>query len=352
MAHYNCNRQCCKSAKEIRSVVDYCRKYSHDLNRGRTGDRSLVTHLREKKSVYAKRQNLMLAVSLVLLIALPPKPVAAQNGLTLRVGLVVRDNQAASAASVSRGVQLGAAEAKETAALFGGGVLLFQQSAGGNIESAASRLLSRRKVQILIGSSAADADALSRFAERNGLIFFNTASRSTMLRAACRRHTFQIEASDSMYAAALRVAGGRADSALLWVATLERYGASQINERYRNKYRLPMDAGAWAGWLAVKIAAEAALRARSTRAGALVSYLEASSTSFDGHKGWPLSFRSGDHQLRQPLYVVVGAANRPGAKVRDVPPLSELSAGGTNANANVLLDRLIPSAPSCVRSST
>src|SRR5438270_2271553 len=149
-----------------------------------------------------------------------------------------------------------------------------------------------------------------------------------LLRAACRRHTFHVEASDSMYAAALRLAGGRADSALLWIGTLERYGASQINGRYRNKYRMPMDAGAWAGWVAIKIAAEAALRAHSTHAAALVSYLEARSTSFDGHKGWPLTFRPGDHQLRQPLYVVVGAGNRAGPGVRDVPPLSALSAGG------------------------
>src|SRR5689334_20082302 len=99
------------------------------------------------------RQNLMVTASVVLLIALPPTRVAAQNGLMLRVGLVTRDNQSASAGSVSRGVQLGAAEAKQTAALFGGGVLLFQESADGNVESAASRLLSQRKVQILIGSS-------------------------------------------------------------------------------------------------------------------------------------------------------------------------------------------------------
>ena len=255
-----------------------------------------------------------------------------------------------SAASVARGVQLGAAEAKTTATLFGGSVLLFEEPAAATAELAATRLLSRRKVQVLIGSSADDADALSRFAERNGLVFFDAASRSSTLRAACRRYTFHVEASDSMYAGAVRRDALRGDSAVLWSASLEKYGASQINERFRSRYNLPMDGSAWAGWIAVKIAAEAALRAQSTRPVALVAYLEASSTSFDGHKGWPLSFRASDHQLRQPLYVAVRSTERPSPGFREIPQLSSLSTGG--ANASDLLDQLMARRQSCVRSWT
>jgi ABC transporter substrate binding protein (PQQ-dependent alcohol dehydrogenase system) len=118
-----------------------------------------------------------------------------------------------------------------------------------------------------------------------------------------------------MYAIA---SGGGASAAntVLWAGTLERYGASQINNRFRARYQTPMDGGAWAGWVAVKIAAEAALRAHSVKAGAILSYLETPSTTFDGHKGWPLSFRSWDHQLRQPLYAV--AAGRVVAELPDV----------------------------------
>ncbi len=52
---------------------------------------------------------------------------------------------------------------------------------------------------------------------------------------------------------------------------------------------------AWASWMAVKIAAELALRA-----------MPLERLRFDGHKGERLWFRPGDHVLQQPLYVVAG----------------------------------------------
>lgn len=291
--------------------------------------------------MYGTRQSLSV-ISVLLLVATATQ-LAAQTPLTLRVGLVTQAKPSIATASVTRGVELGAGEAKQTATLFGGDVLLFEERADANAESAAAKLLAQRKVQVLIGSSAEDADALSRFAEKHGLIFFNTSSRAPALRTACRRYTFHIEASDSMYANAARRGGGgnttATASTLLWSASLEKYGASQINDRFRGRYHSAMDGSAWAGWVAVKIAAEAALRAKSPRPAALLAYFESPSTSFDGHKGWPLSFRSSDHQLRQPLYVGVASA-KPGESTRDVPALSTLASSG--ANANQLLDALMP----------
>ena len=291
--------------------------------------------------MYGTRQNLIV-ISVLLLVATAPE-LAAQRPPTLRVGLVTRVKPSIAAASVSRGVELGAAEAKQTATLFGGDVLLFEESTDANAEPAAAKLLARRKVQVLIGSSAEDADALSRFAEKHGLIFFNTSSRAPALRNACRRSTFHVEASDSMYVNAARRAGRIAPAAastLLWAGSLEKYGASQINDRFRSRYHSAMDGSAWAGWVSVKIAAETALRAKSARPSALLAYLESPSTSFDGHKGWPLSFRSSDHQLRQPLYVVLSPAS-PGESITEVPALGTLASSG--ANANQLLDALMPS---------
>src|SRR5436189_254169 len=63
------------------------------------------------------------------------------------------------------------------------------------------------------------------------------------------------------------------DSVVLWDSTLQRYGASQINDRYHARFGVGMDGGAWAGWVAVKIAAEAALRARSSEPSRLLAYL-------------------------------------------------------------------------------
>ena len=302
--------------------------------------------LRITFSAYATRQNffVMRAVACVALIS---RLLSAQAPPPLRIGLVTRGNSLAS--SIDRGAQLGAAEAKQTATLFGGDVFLFQEPVRETAERAAERLLAARKVQVLIGSGADDAEALSRFAEAHRILFFNVASRAPALRTACRRYTFHIEASDSMYAAAAKRVGSAQNAGLLWAPALERYGASQINDRYRVRYAAPMDGGAWAGWVAVKIAAEAALRARSANAAALLSYLEQPATTFDGHKGWPLSFRSADHQLRQPLYVVSSRSAAPRGGVRDVPELSAIAGGSAAAaNAEQALDALMPkSVPRC-----
>jgi ABC-type branched-subunit amino acid transport system substrate-binding protein len=296
------------------------------------------------RRLYGKRRTMMVRSLIATIFASflgALRLVSQTSPLHLRIGLITAGNGSdlPAAASVARGVRLGAAEANQTAALFGGDVQLFEANGSGvGAIAAANNLLSARKVQILVGASAADADALSRLAESRGIIFLNAASRAESLRSACRRFTFHIEATDGMYSnaahgqqtarsrslpAATRVPVQRVDSVVLWGPTLDRFGASQINERYRDKYHEGMDGSAWAGWAAVKIATDAALRAQSTIPAKLVAYLESPSTEFDGHKGWPLTFRVADHQLRQPLYIVV-TANTGGRRVQsyhDVPEL-------------------------------
>jgi hypothetical protein len=80
-----------------------------------------------------------------------------------------------------------------------------------------------------------------------------------------------------------------------WHPALTKFGAEQLNQRFEARFGAPMDSRAWAAWAAVKAAAEAALRNTSLER-----------LRFDGHKGASLSFRSEDHTLRQPLYVVSG----------------------------------------------
>ena len=308
--------------------------------------------IEKKFSLYGIRRDLVLILLAAGRIA-AGTALGAQVAPILRVGLVSSSNPAViTASSIERGVRLGASEAKQTANLFGGDVLLFEAIGGGDPVRAAQKLLSERKVEIVLGSLAQDADALSRFAESHRLIFVNVASRTSSLRASCHRYTFHVEASDSMYAIAARRAGRQStftgNTLVLWAPTLERYGASQINDRYRARYRLPMDAGAWAGWVAVKIAAEAALRARSSRADAILTYLESPAVNFDGHKGWPLSFRLVDHQLRQPLYVV-SPPTAVGARVaaREIPEVSAMADGDGIAGANRALDTLMPRSAGC-----
>jgi ABC-type branched-subunit amino acid transport system substrate-binding protein len=293
-------------------------------------------------------------------------PIAAstqqpQRHVQLRVGLITGDGEA----SIARGVRLGAAESRQTAQLFGDDVQLFESAgAGATAVAAAERLLSTNGIEILIGTSAADAEALSRFSEEHRIIFFNVASRSQSLRSACNRHTFHVEATDAMYSRAgrqenivasparsivARSIAAKTDSIVLWSAMLERFGASQINDRYREKYSTGMDGGAWAGWAAVKVGAEAALRAHSGTPARLLSYLESPETQFDGHKGWPLTFRLSDHQLRQPLYMVLApAAGAVKPSVRDIPDLhahafSNSSSDRGGRASDHLLDSLIAS---------
>jgi ABC-type branched-subunit amino acid transport system substrate-binding protein len=300
-----------------------------------------------------RRISVATAVAIVSLVGLAP-PIGAQTpGQTrLRIGLVIPPGLDATAASASvvRGVRLGAAESKQTAQLFGDDVQLFEATGTDAMAAAAARqLLSQRKVQILIGASAGDAEALSRFSESAGILFFNAASRSQTLRSDCVRHAFHIEGTDAMYANVKRnerasngvtrsvPRAGNADSVVLWAPTLQRFGASQINDRYSARYGAPMDGSAWAGWAAVKIAAEAVLRARSTVPDKVLAYLESPSTQFDGHKGWPLTFRATDHQLRQPLYIVVNRTGNAGSQsARDVP---ELRGPGSSPSSSIVGER-------------
>jgi hypothetical protein len=297
---------------------------------------------------------------LLIAVAVVARSVDAQSPpIRLRIGLVVPANATQSTLSVARGVRLGAAESKQTTALFGGDVELFEAPGTGaaGVNAAANLLLARRKVQILIAAAAEDVETLSQFAELHKLLSMNAASRHASLRSACQRNTFHVETPDIAYLnakALARLAGTTAstnrmtgvaekpDSVALWSASLERFGASQLNARYRGMFGADMDGGAWAGWFAIKTVAEAALRARSTDPAKMLLYLEAPSTQFDGHKGWPLIFRRADHQLRQPLYIVATpstSTRTDKSSVQDVPDIRQFS-GGTQDPAT-LLDRLL-----------
>lgn len=315
----------------------------------------------------------LLTFSVLCSTALAPAIFAQSAGrhTSLRIGLVTTDGTSVpAAASIARGVRLGAAESKQTAALFGDDVELYEEEgAGAGALAAAERLLSARQVQVLIGASAADADVLSMFAESHHMVFVNAASRSQALRAACRRYTFHVEATDAMYANAAQTARKwsrtvsanasvptdrpERDSVTLWGPSLQRFGASQLNDRYRDKYHSGMDGFAWAGWAAVKIPSEAALRTGSTSPAKLAAYLESPSTQFDGHKGWSLTFRLADHQLRQPLYIAM-VSGAGGYRYTDVPELRDDSSLGAASTPSartpyMSLDSLVasPGARAC-----
>ena len=109
----------------------------------------------------------------------------------------------------------------------------------------------------------------------------STAARARALEAWRRRH-----------------ADGSAAAAVEWHPALEKFGGQQLNDRLTATGRAP-DSEMWAGWMAVKVVAEATARHRGPIDTATLLAL-----TFDGHKGTPLRFDGADRHLRQPLCIV------------------------------------------------
>jgi hypothetical protein len=244
----------------------------------------------------------------------------------LRVGLVrARHPESASA---ERGATLAEEEAGRAAALVGG-------ARGMRVELVVhddARTLARElRPAVLVGGLGDAGDGascllLAEVAGGAGALAMNVGCAGDALRGErCARSLFHVAASEAMRRDARRLAHAPADARIeLWHHSLEPYGAAQLVERFRAMHGLPMDSPAWAGWFAVKVAAEAFLRAGSADPMAIRAVLERPASRWDGHKGVPLSFRAWDHQLRQPLYVVRGEA------ATAVPEMRS-SAGGSAA---------------------
>ncbi|MDI3281311.1 MAG: ABC transporter substrate-binding protein [Bacillota bacterium] len=92
--------------------------------------------------------------------------------------------------------------------------------------------------------------------------------------------------------------------AVLWEARLDRYGARELNARFLQRFRRPMEPPAWATYQSVKMLFQAASFGGSPEGPGLMAYLEDPQTVFDVYKGIGVSFRPWDHQLRQSLYLV------------------------------------------------
>jgi hypothetical protein len=85
-----------------------------------------------------------------------------------------------------------------------------------------------------------------------------------------------------------------------WHSGLNKFGAEELNVRFRRRFGQVMDERSWHGWVAVKCAVELALRYPTT--GSPKDRI--SSLSLDGHKGMLLRFDPRDRHLVQPVYVI------------------------------------------------
>jgi ABC-type branched-subunit amino acid transport system substrate-binding protein len=93
-------------------------------------------------------------------------------------------------------------------------------------------------------------------------------------------------------------------SVALWETTLEPDGAADLNQSFVSRAGEPMDPAGWAAYAAVTIVVDAVINGDADSAATISAYLDRPDTTFDLTKGAPLSFRSWDRQLRQPLYLV------------------------------------------------
>lgn len=86
-----------------------------------------------------------------------------------------------------------------------------------------------------------------------------------------------------------------------WHKTHEQWGAVQIQNRFKEKAGRWMEEPDYAAYLAVRAIGEAATRTKSNDLNLVKEYMLSDAFALNGYTGNPLSFRSWDGQLRQPV---------------------------------------------------
>lgn len=89
--------------------------------------------------------------------------------------------------------------------------------------------------------------------------------------------------------------------ATAWHRTHEQWGAVQIQNRFKALAKRQMQEQDYAAYLAVRAIGETATRTHSVDAKQIKAYLLSERFKLQGYKGKPLSFRSWNGQLRQPV---------------------------------------------------
>lgn len=93
-----------------------------------------------------------------------------------------------------------------------------------------------------------------------------------------------------------------------WHRSLEQWGAIQLQNRFRELARRPMEARDYAAWVAARAIGEAATRTRSEDPAAIEAVIRSPDFELAAFKGRKLSFRDWDGQLRQPVPLTTAKA--------------------------------------------
>jgi len=97
------------------------------------------------------------------------------------------------------------------------------------------------------------------------------------------------------------VVGTQGMMATAWARPFEQWGATQLQNRFRREVGRWMSERDYAAWMAVRAIGEAATRARSGNADAILGFIRSDKFDLAAFKGVKLSFRPWDGQLRQPI---------------------------------------------------
>jgi ABC transporter substrate binding protein (PQQ-dependent alcohol dehydrogenase system) len=126
------------------------------------------------------------------------------------------------------------------------------------------------------------------------------------------------------------VVGDAGLTALAWASSFDRFGAPQVSRRFFKATGRPMTDHDWAAWMAGKALAAVVTELPKGSPAALAKAL--GELEFDGSKGVPMSFRTWDGQLRQPLLLTDGQGVIAMAPVEGVQhPKNNLDSLGADA---------------------
>lgn len=207
--------------------------------------------------------------------------------------------------AIARGARMGADEMGRTTSLRGKRFVLreVQTSTADGAQRAVAALKRGRQTTFVVldlDSPAACEVAASLAQEPKAIVVYPRIADGS-----CARAWLQLRLPAAARSAVLArataddrdVATRRVDE---WHPTLGRFGAGELNDRYRRRTRAAMDGDAWAGWFAARMAADASLRFERPTPALLRG---PTAPAFDGCKGVPLRF-DGSGVLQQPVYVV------------------------------------------------
>jgi ABC transporter substrate binding protein (PQQ-dependent alcohol dehydrogenase system) len=99
------------------------------------------------------------------------------------------------------------------------------------------------------------------------------------------------------------VVGTQGLIAVAWHRSYEQYAGTQMQHRFERFAKRVMTERDYSAWLAVRGVGEAVTRGGKTNAPDVRAYMLSDAFAVAGFKGEGLSFRSWDHQLRQPMLI-------------------------------------------------